>query len=168
MQLKQSSASIEVLEAEKKWSPWKTLTEALLKKAQVEARIERDTLAWRDRFVSEYPCLTSADVAKESTSTAKNRSAIASRWLGEKKIFSIQSGRKLLFPKFQFQDGSPLPVVSDIMEEFPKHATGWDYVFFLTTPNSFIGGRKPIELLRTDPKQVVSLAHSFADPADAF
>jgi hypothetical protein len=168
MQLKHSNVSVEEMEAEEKWNPWKTLTEALLKKARVETKIERDTLEWRDRFVSEYPCLTSAEVAQDSTSTAKNRAAIASRWLAEKKIFSIQFGRRVLFPKFQFQDGSPLPVISDMMEEFPKHATGWDYAFFLTTPNTFIGGRKPIELLRTNPEQLVSLAHSFANPADAF
>jgi hypothetical protein len=155
-------------EGEQAESPWKTLTEALNKKSQIERKIENDSLEWRDHFVSDYPCLTSAEVAQESSSAAKNRSAIASRWLGESKIFSIQHGRRLLFPKFQFTHGSPLPIISKLMEVFPKHSTGWDYAFFLTSPNTFLGGAKPIELLKTKPDELLSLAHSFVNPADAF
>jgi len=40
--------------------------------------------------------------------------------------------------------------------------------FFLTTPNGFLGGRKPEELLNSDNTRLLSLAQAFAHPADVF
>ena len=129
---------------------------------------DRDTLEWRKRFMSENKCWSSADVARESGSSAKNQAAIASRWLQEKRIFSIIFEGKIWFPRLQFRDGRPISAVANVIKAFPEHATGWDLAYFFTTPNSFIGGRKPLELLKDDPKRLESLARSFANPADAF
>ena len=114
------------------------------------------------------PSWTSAQVAAESTSTARNRAAMASRWLREKKIFAIRYEGQQCFPRFQFQDGVPSPVIAQVIKIFPEHATGWDLAYFFATPNPNIGGRKPIELLKSNPARVVSLAEAFAHPADAF
>lgn len=40
--------------------------------------------------------------------------------------------------------------------------------FFLTSPNSYIGDRRPVDLLESDPDRVLSLARAFAHPADPF
>jgi hypothetical protein len=151
-----------------RWNPWESLTRLVTGEERANEEIERDTLKWRNQFLSEYESWTSAQVARESTSTAKNQSAIASRWLAEGRIFSVRFGGKTLFPRFQFQDGNPIPAVSRVIKAFPKHATGWSFAFFFTTPNSYIGGHKPLELLKADPVRLESLARSFANPADAF
>jgi hypothetical protein len=135
---------------------------------EVEEPISRDTLEWRQQFIRSNPSWTSAQVAAESTSTARNRAAIASRWLREKKIFAIRYEGQQCFPRFQFQDGIPSPVIAQVIKIFPEHATGWDLAYFFATPNPNIGGRKPIELLKSNPARVVSLAEAFAHPADAF
>lgn len=168
VQLKYFAPSIEERDATEELRPWNMLRETLSKQLAAEQRIGRDTSEWHDQFIAEYPSLTSGEVAQETRSSAKNTAAIASRWVAERKIFPVQFGRKVLYPKFQFVDGSPSPAIARVIEQFPEHATGWDYAFFLTTPNTYIGGRKPIELLRTDPERLVSLARSFANPADAF
>ncbi len=134
----------------------------------VEKRIARDTLEWRKQFVSANPLWTSAQVAAESTSTAKNRAAIASRWLREKKIFAVKYEGQQSFPRFQFQDGAPSPVIAQVIETFPAHVIGWDLVYFFATPNQNIGGRKPLELLKSNPARVISLAQASAHPADVF
>jgi hypothetical protein len=135
---------------------------------EAEEAISRDTLEWRQHFMRSNPFWTSAQVAAESTSTARNRAAIASRWLREKKIFAIRYEGQRCFPRFQFQDGVPSPVIAQVIKIFPEHATGWDLAYFFATPNPNIGGRKPIELLKSNPARVVSLAEAFAHPADAF
>jgi hypothetical protein len=150
------------------WNPWNTLTRQVASEHKAEETIQKDTLAWRKEFMSDYECWTSAEVARQNGSTAKNAAAIASRWAREGKIFSVKFEGKTWFPRFQFQDGSPIPPVADIIKAFPKHSTGWDLAFFFTNPNSYIAGRKPIEILRSDPERVVSLARAFANPADAF
>jgi len=128
----------------------------------------KDTLAWRQQFVSQNVCWTADQVASESTSVAKNRSAIASRWQTEKKIFSIRFEGRTLYPRFQFQDGSPIKAIGEILEVLPEYITGWDVAFFFTSRNSSLGGRKPLEMLRTDTKPLISLAQAFANPADVF
>jgi hypothetical protein len=133
-----------------------------------EPGIRKDTLQWRKQFMSEYQCWTAAQVAEESTSLATNRAAIASRWVAEKNIFAIEFEGQKWFPRFQFQNGRPIPAVSKVIEVFPEHATGWDLAYFFVTPNLNIGRRKPFELLKDDPARVVSLAQAFAHPADVF
>ena len=133
-----------------------------------EQSLDKDSLAWRRAFVSNYECLTAEAVADESGNTAKNRSAIASRWATEKKIFSIRYENKTLYPGFQFKDGNPVPAIARILEFFPDYLTGWDKVFFFASPNSYLDGRKPVDLLMKYPEKVVSVAHAFAHPADVF
>src|SRR5258708_12624962 len=98
--------------------------------------------------MSRNKCWSSSEVAKESSSTAKNRAAIASRWLAEKRIFSVNFERQTWFPRFQFQDGSPIPAISKVIKPFPKHATGWDLAFFFNPPNPFTYGPLPVDLLQ--------------------
>ena len=134
----------------------------------VEAGIRKDTLDWRKQFMSNNLCWNSAQVAEESGSGAANRAAIASRWVAEKKIFAVEFGGHKWFPRFQFQDGRPVPAISQVMGVFPEHATGWDLAHFFVTPNSNLAGRKPLELLKENPGRLVSLAQAFAHPADVF
>jgi hypothetical protein len=150
------------------YKPWTALKETLSKRIATEIIVERDTSEWRDHFMDEYASLTSSEVAEEAGSVAKYAPSLASRWATEGKIFRVQYKRKAVYPKFQFLDGSPSPVIGKVIGEFPKHATGWDYAYFFTTPNTYIGGRKPVGLIKSDPDQLVSLARSFANPADAF
>lgn len=72
--------------------------ELVVSSAIEEWSLDRDSLAWRRAFVSNYECLTAEIVADESANTAKNRSAIASRWATEKKIFSIRFENRTLIP----------------------------------------------------------------------
>src|SRR5579863_651240 len=133
-----------------------------------EAAIDRDTLEWRKRFMAEHPAWTSAQIAQESTSRAKNQPAIASRWAKEKKVFAFDYQGQKWFPRFQFQDGRPVPAVSQVIKLFPQHATGWELAYFFTTQNANLSGRRPLDLLKQDPSRVVSLAQAFVHPADVF
>lgn len=130
--------------------------------------LDRESRAWREHFMSRYKGLSAAQVADEAGNNAKNRSAIASRWASEKKIFGVRFQNQTVYPAFQFKDGEPIPAIADILEEMPPSFTGWDLAFFLTTPNSYLDGKLPLELLKSKPERVVSLAHTFAHPADGF
>lgn len=139
-------------------SAGKTLSEGL----------DRESRAWREHFISHYKGLSAAEVADETGNTAKNRSAIASRWTSEKRIFGVRFQNQTLYPAFQFKDGEPIPAIADILKEMPPSFTGWDLAFFLTSPNSYLDGKLPVELLKSKPEHVVSLAHAFAHAADTF
>jgi hypothetical protein len=130
--------------------------------------MDRESLAWREHFISHYKALSASEVADETGNTAKNRSAIASRWTSEKKIFGVRFHNQTFYPRFQFKDGEPVPAIGNILKEMPPSFTGWDLAFFLTSPNSYLDGKLPLGLLKSDPEHVVSLAHAFAHPADAY
>lgn len=40
--------------------------------------------------------------------------------------------------------------------------------YFLLAPNSYIGGRRPVELADAEPELLVSLLRAFLRPADVF
>lgn len=168
IQVKRSEQTSEEANGVNRWNPWETLARSVTDDEQLDPEFKEDTVEWRKRFVSEIESWTSAEVARESNSSATNQAAIASRWTAERRIFSISFGGKTLFPRFQFKDGKPIPAVSKVIKAFPDHASGWDLAYFFTSPNSYIGGRKPLELLREDPKRLESLARSFANSSDAF
>jgi hypothetical protein len=50
----------------------------------------------------------------------------------------------------------------------PFSFTGWDLAFFFTSPNTYLDGKLPVDLLKSKPELVVALAHAFAHQADAF
>jgi hypothetical protein len=128
----------------------------------------RETLEWRKRFMEENSCLTSDQIAEEATSQATNRAAIASRWIKEKKIFSVRFEGAQWFPTFQFQDGRPIAAIREVIEIFPEQASSWELAYFFVTPNMNISGQKPVELVKKDPTRLVSLAKAFVHPADVF
>jgi hypothetical protein len=168
IQVKTAALSLGEGESMTSWGGWEEPDDLTAVVADAEATIAKDTVSWRKQFMSETECWTSAKVAEESTSRATNRAAIASRWVAEKKIFSVRFEGQQWFPRFQFQGGEPIPVVSQVIDVFPEHATGWELAYFFATPNPNIGGRKPLELLKIDPSRLLSLAQAFAHPADVF
>ena len=130
--------------------------------------IDRESPAWRGQFIEQYGGLSAPQVADEVGNAAKNRSAIASRWTNEKKIFGVRFQNQTLYPRFQFKDGEPISAIADILKEMPSSFTGWDLAFFFTSPNTYLDGKLPVDLLKSKPERVVSLAHAFTHPADAF
>ena len=147
---------------------WENFVKASSEEIAAQETVDRDTVEWRSQFMKNHLSWTAKEVADQSTSTAKNRAALASRWAQERKIFAVKYEGQFWYPRFQFQDGEPLPTVGQVIQAYPAHANGWDFAYFFATPNANIGGRKPLELLKTDPERVLSLARAAADPADAY
>jgi hypothetical protein len=68
------------------------------------------------------------------------------------------------------QSGAPLPVLARIAEALGVDPSDWDYVFFLTTPNAYLGGDKPLDRLDDTglEDELVRIAHRHAHPAEPF
>jgi hypothetical protein len=163
-----SSVVLQVEEPEDPVAPSPTVDNDRKAVSDREADLDKDSIAWRSAFVSRIRCLSAEEVAEEVGNEAANRSALASRWTAEKKIFSIRHANRTLYPKFQFRDGSPIPSIAKILKIIPEHYTGWDKAFFFTMPNSYLDGKRPFEVLTKNPDRVIAAAEVFAHPADAF
>jgi hypothetical protein len=142
----------------------------LLSRSDDDPPTDRPTLEWRQWFVKNVKCLTAAQVAQEGGHQAKNTSATASRWRSEGKIFSVGHAGQLLYPAFQFRHGQPLPVIARILRAVGTDPTGWDYAFFLATPNAYLGSDRPMDKLHDNKmeEELVRLAERHGHPADVF
>lgn len=125
--------------------------------ALLQAR--RNALA-QERLLKEFPALTSAEVADTARSKASNRASLANRWRDERKIFAIRVGDQQLYPAFQLDShGRPLEVVARALEKLNVgQLSGWQVALWFTSPNGWLGGRRPVDLLVDEPDLVLEVA----------
>ena len=83
-------------------------------RADVDRDLEQDNAELRVRYLREVPTYTAADIHQlMHGSKLSNPNEPASRWKREKRVFAVRAGTAQLFPRFQFADGYPLPVIKE-------------------------------------------------------
>jgi hypothetical protein len=124
----------------------------------------RRNAAAREELITEFGLLSSADVAARAGSRAKNKAALANRWKQEGKILSVNHQGLLFFPAFQFDDdGQPLPVLVSILSSVGRQSGGWELALWFIAANGWLGGRRPVDLLRREPEAVARAAEREAE-----
>ncbi|MCY3859240.1 MAG: hypothetical protein OXG25_10085 [Gammaproteobacteria bacterium] len=130
----------------------------------VESKIAIDNLEWRSRYMNETPLLTTSDIHVMSGMRSKNTSEPASRWKAEGKTLGIRVQGRDFYPDFQFEDGSPRPIMKRILEALPDHLTAWQKVAWFASGNGWLDGAAPQDCLE-EGDSVVAAARQLADPA---
>jgi len=104
--------------------------------------------------------LTSAMIGEWDGSSAKNASALASRWKSPGRIFAVSSARTDLYPTFQFdEDGKPRLAIAEVLRQFSgesewANASGGTDVS--TSPSSSPGRVVPIFYTADQPFAALS------------
>jgi hypothetical protein len=73
----------------------------------------------------------------------------------------VPVGDDLLYPGFQFTaEGREHPAVGEALRwlRSDPHTTDWQAALWFTTPTSWLGGRRPVDVLDDDPDAVVEAA----------
>jgi DNA-binding CsgD family transcriptional regulator len=113
----------------------------------------------REELLKEFAALTAEQVADQAHSTATNRSALASRWHSEGRVIAVQWHGRTLYPEFQFSDGRPSPIVSRVAATLrDRGLSGWPLALWFATPSGWLHDRRPVDLLDTEPQQVLAAA----------
>ncbi len=134
-------------------------------RADVDRELEQDNAELRACYLREVPTCTAADIHKlMHGSQLSNPSEPASRWKREKRVFAVPVGRAQLFPRFQFADGNPLPVIKDVLKRLPDGMTPWQIAFWFQSGNGWLDGRSPEEALG-DEDAVLNAADRLREPA---
>jgi hypothetical protein len=128
------------------------------------------TLSWRKAFMRAVPTWSADEIAEQGGYGAKNKSAAATRWTKDGKIFSVLHGGKQHYPRFQFKHGEPRPIVAQLLAALGEDATGWDRAFFFATPNSYLDDATPMDRLNDKSMEelLVQVAARHVHPADIF
>lgn len=126
----------------------------------------RRNQAARQSFLDEFPVLTATEVHELVGSRARNPHAAANRLRTDNRIFAIGIGDEYRYPAFQFDaEGRPLPVMRDLLRA-AAGLRGWGLALWLTAPNGFLDGARPLDRLYTEPQQVIEAVRR--EVADAF
>ena len=130
----------------------------------VEADLTVDNLELRNRYMNETPMLTAAQIHSMSGLGSSNASEPASRWKAEGKTFAIRVRGRDHYPAFQFEDGSPRPVMKAILAALPQTMTAWQKALWFASGNGWLDGDEPRHRL-DDADAVVAAARRLAEPA---
>lgn len=118
----------------------------------------RNALA-REALLRELGALTSAEVADLAGSRATNKAALANRWKQEGRIFSVTHHGQTLFPAFQFDGkGQPCPVIAEVLSTLGQRDREWPLALWFLSSNGWLGGRRAVDLLESDPAAVAEAA----------
>lgn len=91
--------------------------------------------------------------------TVKNPSGLPNRWKQSGKIFAITSEGKDLYPGYALDiGGQPLPLIKKIITLFGETKTPWSLAVWFGSPNSWLGNKKPKDLLISAPEKVLDAA----------
>ena len=135
------------------------------KRADVDRELEQDNAELRARYLLEVQTYTAAEIHElMHGSQLRNPSEPASRWRREKRVFAVRGGRAQLFPRFQFADGNPLPVIKEVLKRLPDDMTPWQIAFWFRSGNGWLDGKSPEEAL-SDEDSVLYAADRLHEPA---
>jgi hypothetical protein len=119
----------------------------------------RRNAAAREDLIAEFGLLSSAAIASLAGSRAKNKASLANRWKQEGRIFSVPHGGSAQFPAFQFDgEGRPREAIAGVLKALGSKTSEWGLGLWFTTANGWLGDRRPVDLLASEPERVVDAA----------
>ena len=118
----------------------------------------------RENLLSEFGALTEAEVAERAirtpavVGTRKVRPAV-SGWKRKGLLFTVVHQGRQLFPAFQLDEkGHPRPVVADVLTTLGTRSHGWELALWFTSANGLLDGRRPVDLIATNPAAISEAA----------
>jgi hypothetical protein len=115
------------------------LAELAEKQAQMRARVLRD-----------YPAYTDTDLFKLTGGLpdSGDPTQLTTGWRASGQVFGVRYRAESLYLAFQFDNAfEPLPVMSQILEEFNEW-DDWEKAIWFVTDNSLLQHQRPAELVR--------------------
>lgn len=126
----------------------------LIKEAMMMARARKAVLEGAD-------WLTAAQVAELAGLSATNPSTQPNKWKRQRQIFALSHNGVDYYPGYGLDAGKgyrPLKALKAILEVFGDRRDGWGLASWFLAANSFLGGRRPQDLLAANPELVVAAA----------
>lgn len=125
-----------------------------LKQAGMEARA-------RTAVLTQSEWLSAKDIVDKAGLSAANASSTPWKWKQDGSIFAINTDNKFLYPGYGFDPDNgyrPLKSLKAILDLFKGHKEGWSLAYWFASVNSFLGGQRPLDLLKNAPDRVLAAA----------
>ncbi|WP_249894564.1 hypothetical protein M1E08_10580 [Erwinia sp. PK3-005] len=105
--------------------------------------------------------LTAAELTELAQLSTANPSAQPNKWKKTGRIFAIHHNGVDYFPAYGLNKDEgfrPLKALAHVIEVFESHKDSWGMAFWFLSANSFLGGKRPQDMLATQPEQVIAAA----------
>ncbi|NMP26234.1 hypothetical protein GW590_05020 [Rahnella sp. SAP-1] len=105
--------------------------------------------------------LTALELAELADLSLTNPSVQPNKWKKAGQIFAIRHRGIDYFPDYGLDKNThyrPLKVMAQIIEIFSGQKDGWGMAFWFMSVNSFLGGKRPQDLLAVEPERVIAAA----------
>lgn len=105
--------------------------------------------------------LTAAQVAQLAGLSTRNPSAQPNKWKKQRQIFAIHHGGVDYFPSYGLDRDAgfrPLKAMGQVLKVFGDRKDGWGLAYWFLSANSFLGGKRPQDLLATEAQRVIAAA----------
>ncbi|UEC01670.1 hypothetical protein [Burkholderia vietnamiensis] len=129
-------------------------TPTLLKEAAMLVRSRKAVLEGAD-------WLTAAKVAELAGLSPTNPSTQPNKWKREHRIFAIHHNGIDYFPGYGLDPEAgwrPRKTLKSVLEVFGDKKDGWGLAYWFLSANSFLGGRRPQDVLAIESERVVAAA----------
>jgi hypothetical protein len=123
---------------------------------RLQAR-ERDT---REKIFRTYPSFVATGVPGRLGKAI--RANVVRSWWRHERIFAFRHAGHYYFPAFQFSNGAPKPLVRRLLK-LVQPDYGWHAMYWFVGANSWLEDRSPVELLDSEPEEVVQAAEHAND-----
>lgn len=134
--------------------PKKPVPSTLLREARMLAQAKIEILQSND-------WVTAREISKLAHFSSNNPSSQPNKWKHAGKIFALRHEGGDYFPIYGLDSGQgfrPLPALERVIATLATMKDGWAMAFWFASPNTFLGGRRPKEVLWSNPSGVLSAA----------
>jgi hypothetical protein len=124
----------------------------------VEARMAAEA---RKAVLETGDWLTAAQVAEMAGFSTTNPSAQPNKWKKDGQVFAVRHRGVDYFPGYALDpaaDYRPTKVLARVLAVFKRKKGEWDIAYWFASVNSFLGGRRPQDLILDEPERLVAAA----------
>nr|WP_318381478.1 hypothetical protein [uncultured Enterobacter sp.] len=159
-----ASSMFGLLQEQQSRNSLQRLADALVPRTPAPPRLIRETamlVKARKAVLDSGDWLSAAELAQLAQLSTTNPSAQPNKWKKNGHIFAIHHNGVDYFPGYGLDRDAnfrPLKTMAQVIEVFDGHKDGWGMAFWFLSANSFLGGKRPQDLLATDPERVIAAA----------
>ncbi|VVP83060.1 hypothetical protein PS910_02145 [Pseudomonas fluorescens] len=136
------------------WVPKKPVPSTLLREAKMLAAAKTEILQSND-------WVTASEISDLAQFKSSNPSSQPNKWKLAGKIFALRHEAVDYFPMYGLDPSHgyrPFAGLEPVISTLASKKDGWGMAFWFASPNSYLGGKRPKDILQLSPDRVLDAA----------